>query len=643
MIKATIIGTTRRRILAINLQWLVPGFFSIFCVLSSFLATGTVAFQLRHGRPARVGVARTNIKLAAKASKEKIGYNDDKMVAENDDVFVTDLARYAIKGFSGDLLDSVLIPGGGVQTFPDDRRYALLKQKNKEKFDEKSPEWLHKENFLCAFSAPELMASFRSHYEIVEEQQENKSDDGVAPKVCIRRLLTLYRRSGEDDNDAASEEKPVLGPIDLNTQSGREALASFFSYESNEDLVCVTKETDGKVNTFQFGNTRAGVKNNPGGDTRTVHIVNRATVREFSNKIGLELNPMRFRPNIVIDGLGPWEEFDWVGRTLRIVPKEEGDNDENASGVQHAAHLRLKVLTKTVRCEGIGIDPLDPKTGKLDMPKLLSENYPEHGPYLGVYASIEVIGAEQGGCSGDIDKLLSVGDTLSLLDEDNVVNLHGLLIGFFSLFCLLPGSSRGVAQGTATGTAAFQPPHERSSWASSARANAHTELSAKGSKPKASYNDDDTMVALLHSHHLLDHKPDNLLLRGGRYKLRGVAFLGRPGVALCIGPPKAHTKFKRALESAMPQKRFKTKDLEITHPEGEFLAMEGFSRAETLGDFRAILASIGREAEFFELTGIEDPNSSSSSPPPPNDQSNEQATGRKCGRRGKNKNRKGRK
>eukprot|EP00536_Pseudo-nitzschia_multiseries_P001885 jgi/Psemu1/4340/gm1.4340_g len=122
-------------------------------------------------------------------------------------------------------------------------------------------------------------------------------------------------------------------------------------------------------------------------------------------------------------------------------------------------------------------------------------------------------------------------------------------------------------------------------------------------------NDDnsDVVVALLHSHHLLDHKPDNLLLKGGKYKLRGVAFLGRPGVALCIGPPKAHARFKKALESAMPQKRFKTKTL----PPGDdsAAAMEGFTRAETLGDFRKVLASIDQEAEFFELTGIADPSS----------------------------------
>ena len=109
------------------------------------------------------------------------------------------------------------------------------------------------------------------------------------------------------------------------------------------------------------------------------------------------------------------------------------------------------------------------------------------------------------------------------------------------------------------------------------------------------------VVALLHSHHLLDHKPDNLILKGGRHKLRGVACLGRPGVALCIGSPNALKKFRATLESAMPQKRFKTKML-ATKSEG-CSSWNGFESV-SLGELRERLSSIGEEAEFFAITGI---------------------------------------
>ena len=339
---------------------------------------------------------------------------------ENDkNVVITDLARYAIKGLSGDKLSSVLIPKGGVQTFPDDRRFALLKRKNIDKFDEKDPQWLFKGDFLCAFTAPELLACFHSNYEIVEDKRNNGTED-------IQRLLTLYNR----DDEAISNEV-VLGPIDLNLQSGRDELASFFSKESKEELVCVTNkqkqqgdddDSNNKVqeHTFQFGNTRAGVKNNPGGDTRVVHIVNKSTVREFSDKIGMDLNAMRFRPNIIIDGLEPWKEFDWIGRTLRVVSSSpssssSSSSSSSASGGSSGSTLIIKILSTTVRCEGVGIDPLDPNREKVDIPKLLAKHYPEYGPYLGVYASLEVIDGDGNSDDIGIDKLLSVGDTLELL------------------------------------------------------------------------------------------------------------------------------------------------------------------------------------------------------------------------------------
>ena len=130
-----------------------------------------------------------------------------------------------------------------------------------------------------------------------------------------------------------------------------------------------------------------------------------------------------------------------------------------------------------------------------------------------------------------------------------------------------------------------------------------TQLNAKkGTASSAKSKSEEVVVALLHSHHLLDHKPDNLILKGGKHKLRGVACLGRPGVALCVGPTKSIAKFQKTLESAMPQKRFKTKVLESVSPP-QLDALAGFEEV-SLGEFRIVLASVGEEAEFFALTGI---------------------------------------
>lgn len=50
----------------------------------------------------------------------------------------------------------------------------------------------------------------------------------------------------------------------------------------------------------------------------SVSILNHASRRAFGQKAGRDLSMHRFRGNIWLDGLAPWEEFDWIGRSVRI-------------------------------------------------------------------------------------------------------------------------------------------------------------------------------------------------------------------------------------------------------------------------------------------------------------------------------------
>ena len=126
-----------------------------------------------------------------------------------------------------------------------------------------------------------------------------------------------------------------------------------------------------------------------------VHIVNAATVAAVSDAAvregGAPLRPSRFRANVVLAGLPAWEEFSWVGRTVEL------------------GEARLKVLSRTVRCEATNFDPWSPAAAPAasgtaddtaddtsarrpdgeegeDVPGLIQRHFPEHGPYLGVYA-----------------------------------------------------------------------------------------------------------------------------------------------------------------------------------------------------------------------------------------------------------------
>ena len=242
------------------------------------------------------------------------------------------------------------------------------------------------------------MAKYACEYSIVAtgsdadvvsygEPWDDVNGKGSDNSENTQRLLTVWERD-EDGKSKKGSSGAVLGPIDLAQESGRSELASFFSSISDEEVVCVA--ADSKQHTHQFGNTRSGVKTR--GDTRTVHIINAETVKQFSDAIGCPLNPSRFRPNIVVDGLEPWAEFDLVGKS--IATKSESGEE-----------LILDIVSTTVRCEGVGVDPLDKSAGVMPIPALLSKHFPQYGPYLGVYAVIR-----EGG-------KLSIGDTMSLCKD----------------------------------------------------------------------------------------------------------------------------------------------------------------------------------------------------------------------------------
>ncbi|TCS61974.1 hypothetical protein EDD52_110149 [Primorskyibacter sedentarius] len=53
-------------------------------------------------------------------------------------------------------------------------------------------------------------------------------------------------------------------------------------------------------------------------DYPSVSIGNLATLRAVEEKLGQPLDVRRWRMNLWLDGLAPWQEFDWVGKEIRI-------------------------------------------------------------------------------------------------------------------------------------------------------------------------------------------------------------------------------------------------------------------------------------------------------------------------------------
>lgn len=102
-------------------------------------------------------------------------------------------------------------------------------------------------------------------------------------------------------------------------------------------------------------------------DFASVAILNRASLRALSQQAGRDLAPERFRGNIWLDGLAPWEEFDLVGRELAI------------------GTARFVLRERITRCRATCADPA---TGRIDTDTLDAlERGWDHTDF-GVYAEV---------------------------------------------------------------------------------------------------------------------------------------------------------------------------------------------------------------------------------------------------------------
>ena len=108
----------------------------------------------------------------------------------------------------------------------------------------------------------------------------------------------------------------------------------------------------------------------------SVSILNHASLRALSQKAGHELDMRRFRGNLWLDGLAPWEEFDLVGKTLAI-----GD-------------ARLNIVERITRCRATEANP-DTGTRDTATLQLLEEGW-GHTDF-GVYAKVLTNGHIQTG------------------------------------------------------------------------------------------------------------------------------------------------------------------------------------------------------------------------------------------------------
>jgi GntR family transcriptional regulator / MocR family aminotransferase len=185
-------------------------------------------------------------------------------------IAVSKIYRYPIKGLSAQPLSSVALEAD--RPFPHDRIFAFARPGAP--IDRNNPQWAKKGLFVM------LMLD------------ENLAQVETALDVETVRLTV---RQGNREVAAAQLDDPA----------DREKIEAYFW-----QLLPNLRAAPALVRSVggHFMDKPDSV----------ISLINLATVRALEQQWGVDIDPLRFRANIYIDGAKPWEEFEWIGNEIRI-------------------------------------------------------------------------------------------------------------------------------------------------------------------------------------------------------------------------------------------------------------------------------------------------------------------------------------
>lgn len=180
---------------------------------------------------------------------------------------LADIYRHPIKAHGAELLDHVTLEPG--KCLPRDRHWAVAHEAAKTD----GGAWAHCANFSRGAKAPSLMA-IKAHW------------DEAA------HLLTLTHPDAPD-----------------------------LTFDPDTDGQALIDWSRGMIPETRAASTR--VVSAPGrgmtdSDFPSISICNHASNRAVGQKLGHDLSPLRWRGNLWLDGLALWEEFDLIGKRLKI-------------------------------------------------------------------------------------------------------------------------------------------------------------------------------------------------------------------------------------------------------------------------------------------------------------------------------------
>jgi len=183
---------------------------------------------------------------------------------------VKGIYRYPVKGLSPQATQSVALAAG--EPFPHDRIFALARPGAP--IDPVEPKWAKKGLFVMMM-LDDGLADLRTHFDVETHH------------------LRIMRGNEQ------------LAFADLEDEGGRATVEALIHRQ-----VPTLREPPRLVRS-RGGHFSDKPEN-------LISLINLATVRSLEDKWGYEIDPLRFRANIYIDGARPWEEFEWLGGDIKL-------------------------------------------------------------------------------------------------------------------------------------------------------------------------------------------------------------------------------------------------------------------------------------------------------------------------------------